>query len=206
MPRRGGHEDFIKRRPNALFSVTAGQALAAFHGDPDIAYHEKTHMWEDDKLYSKYFGKQTTARHIVFTYTLLKAVEDKKIELWDKSKKNSLIEIEKSQLDFFRKRGSTFLLASAIARCLEILLGRPIPNRFRLHFKDNPSIEEACSRWSAIMEAASAFTGYLLPGLSDGFKTRETVDQAVNAFQSLIASTRQANTKIYDEFAAQVTS
>jgi len=55
LPRRGGYEDIIKRRPDVLPSVIAGQALAAFHGDPDIAYHQKTHMWENDALYSRYF-------------------------------------------------------------------------------------------------------------------------------------------------------
>ena len=64
LPRRGGYEDIIKRRPDMLPSVTAGQALAAFHGDPGIAYHQKTHMWEENLLYSKYFNEQTKAKHV----------------------------------------------------------------------------------------------------------------------------------------------
>lgn len=135
MPRRGGHEDTIKRNPNVLPSVTAGQVLAAFHDDPGVAYHEKTHMWEDDKLYSRYFNEQTSARHIIFAYSLLRSIESKKIDLWDKSGNNGLIEIEKTQLNFYRKRGSTFLMTSAIAKCLEIILDRQITNRFKLSFK-----------------------------------------------------------------------
>ena len=204
LPRRGGHEDVIKRRPNALPSVTAGQALAAFHGDPGIAYHKKTHMWEDDALYAKYFNERTKARHIIFAYSLLKAVGQKKIDLWEKSKNNSLIQIEKEQLHFFRKRGSTFLMASAIARCLEIFLNKQISNLFSMAFRGNLSPEEATERWSSIVEPASAFTAPLIEGLSDGFKTRETVDKAIQTFQSLIAATKQANATIYAEFAKQV--
>jgi len=204
MPRRGGHEDAIKRRPNVLPSVSAGQALAAFNGDPGIAYHEKTHMWEDDNLYSRYFNSATTAKHIVFAHSLLKSVERKKIDLWNKSKANSLTEIEKRQLEFFRKRGSTFLMASAIARCLELILNVPIPNSFRIAFKSNLSPEGAVNRWSSIVEAVSVFTAPLIEGLSDGFKTREIVEKAIQTFQSLVASTRQANVTIYSEFSKDV--
>lgn len=204
LPRRGGHEDVIKRRPNVLPSVTAGQALAAFHNDPGVAYHEKTHMWEDDTLYSRYFGEQTAARHIIFAYSLLKAVEKKKLDLWNKSRNNSLIQVERTQLDFFRKRGSTFLMASAIARCLEIFLSKPIPNSFSVAFKSNLSPDEAASKWTSIVEIASAFTAPLIEGLSDGFKTRETVDGAIQHFQSLVAATKEANARIYLEFAKQV--
>lgn len=204
LPRRGGHEDIIRRRPYALPSVTAGQALAAFHGDPGIAYHEKTHMWEDDTLYVRYFNEQTKAKHIIFAYSLLKAVEKKKLDLWNKSKNNSLINFEKNQLHFFRKRGSTFLMASAIARCLEIFLNKPISNLFSVAFRSSLSPEKATKRWSSIVEPASVFTAPLVEGLSDGFKTRETVDKAIQTFQSLIAATKQANAKIYSEFAKQV--
>jgi hypothetical protein len=204
LPRRGGHEDAIKRRPNALLSVTAGQALAAFHKDPDIAYHQKAHMWEDDKLYCKYFNEQTTAKHIMFVYSLLQSVEKKKLGLLEKSKNNSLTEIEKSQLSFFRKRGSTFLLASAIARCLETFLNKQIPNMFSLSFIGNYPLEEAISRWSDIVDIASSFTEPLEEGLSDGFKTREKVDGAVKTFQSLIAATKAVNATIYAKFAERV--
>lgn len=204
MPRRGGHEDAIKRRPNVLPSVSAGQALAAFHDDPGIAYHEKTHMWEDDNLYSRYFNSATTAKHIVFAYSLLKSVERKKLDLWNKSKANSLTEIEKRQLDFFRKRGSTFLMASAIARCLELFLDVSIPNSFRIAFKSNLSPERAMHKWFSIVEAVSVFTEPLIEGLSDGFKTHETVDKAIQTFQSLVASTKQANVTIYSRFSKDV--
>jgi len=204
MPRRGGHEDAIKRRPNVLPSVSAGQALAAFHGDPDVAYHEKTHMWEDNNLYSKYFNSVTTAKHIVFAHSLLKSVERKKLDLWNKSKANSLTEIEKRQLEFFRKRGSIFLMTSAIARCLELFLNVSIPNSFRIAFKSNLSPEGATNRWFPIVEAVSVFTTPLVDGLSDGFKTRGTVDKAIQIFQSLVASTKQANATIYSEFSKNV--
>jgi AIPR protein len=94
IPRRGGHEDIIKRPVNALYSITAGQALAAFHGTPQIAYHGKTKIWEDNEIYTKYFNEQTKAEHIVFAHSLQVAIETKKIQLKQKSKDQSLLEVE----------------------------------------------------------------------------------------------------------------
>lgn len=199
--RRGGLNDVIKRQTGMLPSVTAGQALAAFHGDPGIAYHEKTHMWEDDKLYSKYFNPQTSAKHVLFAYSLLKSVETKKIGLINKSKADNLLQVEKSQLEFFRKRGAAFLMASAISRCMEIIVNKPIPNLFSLSFKSNLNLDDAITNWSTIVEAACAFTAHLADGLADGFKTREKVDQAIATFQSLLAATKEANAPLYSHFA-----
>jgi len=204
LPRRGGHVDIIKRGPDILPSVTAGQALAAFHGDPDIAYHEKTHMWESDELYSRYFNDRTNARHILFALSLLRSVEKKKTILWNKSKEENLIGSEKEQFEFFRKRGSTYMITSAIAKCLEDMLNKQIPNTFDLTFNTNVSFEDAIDKWSSIVNTASAFTEILVEGLADGFKTRETVDKSTQGFRSLIAATREANDTIYSEFAKQV--
>lgn len=204
VPRRGGYEDAIKRRPNVLPSVTAGQALAAFHGQPDIAYHQKTHMWEEDRLYTRYFSDDTTAKHIIFAYSLLRAVENKKLYLRSKSKNNSLLDVEKKQLEFFRKRGSTFLMTSAIAKSLETFLNKPIPNLFSKAFKSNLSPEEATNKWSPIVEIASAFTAPLVGGLADGFKTPETVYGAIENFRSSIFSVKDANAEIFAKFAPQV--
>jgi len=204
LPRRGGYEDIIKRRPDVLLSVIAGQALAAFHGDPDVAYHQKTHMWEDDALYSRYFNEQTRAKHILFVLSLLKSVGKKKMILWSKNKDNNLIGKEKDQFVFFRKRGSIFMMTSAIATCLEDILNKRIPNPFGLAFKENISLEAATDMWTLIVNAASAFPEPLVEGLADGFKAHETVGGAIKKFQSLIHATKDANDKIYSEFAKQV--
>jgi hypothetical protein len=161
-------------------------------------------MWEDDKLYSTYFCEKTTAKHIVFAYSLLRAVENKKLDLRNKRKNNSLLNVEEKQLEFFRKRGSTFLMTSAITKSLEIFLNKPIPNLFSKAFKSNLSPEQAINKWAPIVEIASAFTAPLVGGLADGFKTDKTVDEAIDTFRDRIASVRQANSDIFAKFAEQV--
>jgi len=96
------------------------------------------------------------------------------------------------------------MMTSAIARCLEDILNKQIPNLFNMSFKTNISLEKAIDKWGSIVNTASAFTGPLVEGLADGFKAHEKVDKAIQLFQSNIVATREANAKIYSEFAKQV--
>lgn len=200
-PRRGGIEDKIKHNPLALPSEVAGQALAAFHGNPEVAYHQKSKIWEDSSLYSRYFKENTTAKHILFAYSLLRAIEAKKKELSDKSNENKLTGLEEDQLNFFRKRGSLFLLASAISNCIEIFLGnKKIPDKYKLHFSGNIAPDYARTNWSPLVEIAISFTDTLNDGLADGIKNPSTVGTALKIFKSQVNAIKQPNLEIFKTF------
>jgi hypothetical protein len=206
-PRRGLGEDVIKKPPPNTYSLlpfVAGQAIAAFWGRPDVAYHEKTDMWINTEKYSTYFNDRTNAKNILFALSLLKAVENKKTSLREKSNSDNLVGKENDQFTFFRKRGSVFMMASAIARCLEDILNKQIPNRSNLAFKENVSLQRAVNIWTPIVNTASAFTEPLVAGLADGFKAHDTVNGAIRQFQSLMKATIEANPQIFSEFAKQV--
>ena len=76
--RRGGASDAIRRNPYLLPSYTVGQALAAVHGDPEVAYNQKSEIWALDPLYTRYFNEDTTGPHLVFCYALLRCIEARK--------------------------------------------------------------------------------------------------------------------------------
>lgn len=172
--RRGGHEDKIKRPPGLLPSDTVGQALAAFHGDPVTAYNEKSKIWISDAIYSKYFTDRTTALHIVFAYSLLRAIEHKKLQLIEKDKSPGLSEEEKPQLKFFRSRGSTLLLLYAISRSIEIILSENIHDKFLLKFKHNASPNDHIENWKQIIEVCIAFAYRLNDAIIDGLKNLDS--------------------------------
>jgi len=206
-PRRGVGKDVIKKPPPNTYNLlpfVAGQAIAAFMGDPDVAYHEKTDMWLNTEKYSTYFNDRTNAKNILFALSLLKAVENKKMSLWGKSNSDNLVGKESDQFVFFRKRGSVFMMTSAIVKCLEDILNKQIPNRFNLAFKENISLQSAIDTWTPVVTTASAFTEPLVEGLADGFKAHETVYRAIKEFQSRIYATKDVNSKIYAEFAKKV--
>ncbi len=204
--RRGGHADAIKRQPSLVPSYTAGQALAAFSGDPGVAYHQKTALWASDKLYSKYFNDSTNGAHVVFAYALQRAVEYRKVELVDKSRKNekSLTAAETRQLEFFRRRGSTFLFTSAVASCLETILGKRIANPARLSFGYSVSPSEASKHWSKVISLLVPFCDHLASAFEHGLKNAAAVTSALTTFQSLAESTNESNRPIFDAFKDKV--
>ena len=61
--RRGGKEDRARRPSNLISSDTAAQALAAFHQDPGVAYHDLRSIWESDEVYARYFSDHTMLAH-----------------------------------------------------------------------------------------------------------------------------------------------
>lgn len=201
--RRGGHEDRMKRPANLLPSDTAGQALAALHGDVLIAYNQKSQIWISDSLYSRFFSSRTTANHIIFAYSLLRAVEEKKRQLTNTDKVN-LTEQEKHVLSFFRNRGATFLLVSAIASSLEAILGKAVDDKFSLIFKGNKSPQDCIKIWEPIVKISSAFSVYLIEGLEGGLNNADRVKKSISIFASLMKATQEANKDIYSEFSKNI--
>ena len=204
--RRGGHSDVIRRRKYLMPPYTVGQALAAFHGDPVVAYNQKSDIWISDRLYSKYFNEDTTGSHLVFVYSLLRAVEDSKKALVDKFKKSqdSLTKQENDLLEYFRHRGSTFLLVAAIAGSLESILGHKIANAFRLSFGDSTSPPEGLKRWATIVNVTSPFCEQLSEAFSYGLKNMERVGAAQRTFRSLVQATVAANQRVFENFSKHV--
>lgn len=82
--RRGGASDAIKRSRYTLPSYTVGQALMAFHGDPVLAYNQKSEIWINDNSYRRVFTDRTRARHVVFCYSLLEAINNRRLALISK--------------------------------------------------------------------------------------------------------------------------
>ena len=206
--RRGGHSDAISRNPKLLPSYTVGQALAAVHQEPVIAYNQKTNIWVSDKLYSKLFNDETSGGHLVFAYSLLRAVEGKKMALSQKSKKTDggLTTVEQRQLEFFRHRGATYLFVSAIAACMETFLSRRVPNMFRLSFGDTFSPKRAKNSWMGIVDATAPLCQHLEEAFTDGLKNQERVQKAISTFQSLVQATASANAVKYQEFAQKLST
>lgn len=206
--RRGGHADAIKRRPKLLPSYTVGQALAALHGEPIVAYNEKSNIWISDKIYSRLFNDDTTGHHLVFAFSLLKAIESKKQNLVDKFNRSesSLTASEQLQLEYFRQRGSIYLLVGAVSNCLETLLKRRIPNLFRLSFGNTVSPKSAQQEWAKIIDTLISFSPHLMPGLDGGLKSMEQVKKAISTYQSLVEATSEANRNVYNLFASKVIS
>lgn len=203
--RRGGAADAIKRNPNLLPSDSVAQTLAAFHDSPSIAYNKKSEIWNSDKLYSSFFTDKTTATHICFVYSLFLMIKDVKNELTDKQKNGvQLMESEIQSLNFLRLRGATYLFMTSISDCLEILISKPISDKFSVHFKNKLSPNILKNKWRPIIDSLLAFTGQLTKPTESSLKNETELNNSIQSFTSLVQATKAANKKIYDAFANEV--
>ncbi|MEM8209165.1 AIPR family protein, partial [Morganella morganii] len=201
--RRGSTSDAIRRRPNLLSSYSVGQALAAFHGEPIVAYNKKAGIWVNNKTYDKLFNDHTKAAHIVACYSLVRAIEDKKKNLQNKS---NLTLSETNVLNFLRQRGAIFLTTHAISSCLEHILGRSVPNLFRISFGNKCSPSNAINNWKIILDILMPLVVHLKPAIENGMKNSTEIDNAVNIFSSLVGTITDVNSEKFDEFKSKITA
>jgi len=203
--RRGGVTDAIERQKNLVADSAVAQALAALHGRPNLAYNDTRRIWDDDGTYAELFNERTTARHIVFAYALLRAVEAAKKEIADRDE-GTRTQSQLRQMAFFRQRGSIQLLVSAIAESLETILGYAVTDRFALSFGQKCSPREASSCWSPVVAACLPFCDRLSDAADRNLQNAEKVRNAMETFQSLIEATGEANRTMYQSFSAKVSA
>ncbi|OBS09181.1 AIPR family protein [Acidihalobacter prosperus] len=204
--RRGGASDAIRRSKYTLPSYTVGQSLAAFHGDPVVAYDKKSEIWIDDNNYGRVFTDRTSARHIVFCFSILEAISNRRLRLIGKQKADpsSLTTVEKNTLEFLNKKGSQFLLIYTVAQCLETIIGRPIPNKFDVRFRINRSPFKMTEEWDPILDIMLPLCGQLEGAFTKGRVTTEGVKKTIPNFIGIFASFANLQQATFNAFAAKV--
>lgn len=200
--RRGGDTDAISRPKGLIPSDTAAQALAAFHGEPGLAYKSKGKIWEDNTTYNSFFNEMTTAKHIVFVYALLREIEQAKSDLRDVGDGKLRTRSEETARLFFSGRGATYLLVSALGSCLDTFSRRPIPNTFRASFGVT-RLPSAMATWRPIVGVALALCDVLQPAVDAGLK-EVAVRESLANFRRLLEMTKQINAPTYSEFSRRI--
>ncbi|MFE7603762.1 AIPR family protein [Brachybacterium paraconglomeratum] len=198
--RRGGIQDAIKRDRRLLPDNTVAQALAAFHGSPNLAHSYVGSIWEIDSNYSKFFKPNLTARHVVFCYSALRCVEDQKRSIMTIPADKRTAAQDKLA-DFFGARGGTHLLVTALGRGMETFLDRKIADPFDLQFRDNLSPAEAVDAWEPIVRTALSFSSQLKSATSVSLKQPSVVDAAISSFESLLEAVKDDKRSTFEAFA-----
>jgi hypothetical protein len=101
------------------------QPLLAFGGALDDAVRGKNTIFDRKSSYNRAFESKS-ARHILFVYTLARAIDDLRGELKAKNAKGQLIKAQEKQLRIARSIRFKFFFMAVIANCLESTLGRKI--------------------------------------------------------------------------------
>lgn len=183
--RRGSSTDKIKRKSAELGSYYVGQALTAFHGDPITAYNKKREIWSNNTLYNRAFNELTSAEHIIFCCTLIKAIENIQLEY---KKKTSLTPKEEENLSFLRKRGAKYLFAYAVSYCIEKAFFKRT-NIYTIYFNNVTSLNDALSNWYSVLKVLVPFcTNSLNQALSNGLKNTKEIDNGVKNFLDSVSA------------------
>lgn len=95
------------RSKEILDPYVVAQSISSFHGDCVTAYNSRNDLWSNDRIYANTFPDQLTAEHIIFTYSLARAVDIYKLELQTKGAERT--EAEEQQYKFLGKRGAKML-------------------------------------------------------------------------------------------------
>ena len=202
--RRGGIGDAIKRSRSTLPSYAVGQALMAFHGEPAIAYNQRSEIWNSDVLYARIFTERTSARHVLCAYSLMKAVNQAKLDLRNVAE-DMRTDAQRRQWEVWMQRGATFLVSTALAAGLETIVGKSIPDRFRVQFVGTPSPDVASGYWKVALEPVLSLITCLRPALEgNNLKNKDTVKRSVDGFVDLIGSVREPNAQVFEQFAQRL--
>jgi hypothetical protein len=203
--RRGGPEDRARKPSNLISSDTAAQALAAFHQEPGIAYHDLRSIWENNDVYARFFSDHTTAEHIVFCYSLWQCVADAKSHL-TAMPSDQQTEDTRDALQFLRRRGSLYLFVAAIGVSAEIYLSRVLTDTFKLSFGRKVSPVEGSRLWAPLVEALLPLAPGQLSSVFDdgGLRRKDVVDAALKSYRAVVASTRKGNAVVFEEFRKHV--
>ncbi len=198
--RRGSTSDVIARKTKSLVPDSAvAQSLAAFHGDPNLAYNDTRSIWDNDSTYTKVFRDNVTARHIVFTYGLFKSVENAKLSI-TKIAPSERTASQKEHAQFFSTRGANCLLVTAVSSCIETILGRAVTDNYSLIFKENISPVDAAGLWQPVVDMMLSFSKFLKDATDQGLKSRERVSKAIEQFSAMVEATRSMSPERFDNF------
>jgi len=199
--RRGGETDIIVRPTNLISTKTAAQALSCFHGEPTAAYHEIAKIWSNNDYYIRTFDPSVTARHVLFCHSLVKAIEQYKLNLNDLQQ---LTAQDTAILDFLRLRGAGFMLAAAIAANIEQVCGLTAPSSWGVRFKDNISPNAARDFWMEIIPSLAQFSGSLRGAVTPNFRSAVRRDQALEGYRGVLSAILAMQPTVYKTFGDQV--
>ena len=185
----GGRRGNIRpsRSKEILDPYIVAQALSAFHGDCVTAYNSKNDLWSSDQLYSSIFPENLTAKHIIFTYSLARAIDSYKLELQQKGENRTAI--EEKQHKYLAKRGAKMLFLYTVSKCMEGVIGKKVRDNWAFAFRDNSDFDALVCNWKTVIKSILPMSCSPLEiALTDGLKSKELSENAADTVVGLFAS------------------
>ncbi|ASG23835.1 AIPR family protein [Nitrospirillum viridazoti] len=134
------------------------QPLLAYHGRPLDANRGKNQIFDRKQLYQNAFdGKK--ARHVLFVYSLGKAIDERRLALKNKSNEGSLLQVESDQLSLMRNLKFKAFFTAMVASTIETALGKKCDAQtigFSHEASMSNTLVELIARWSPVVDTLLA--------------------------------------------------
>ena len=172
------------------------QPLVAFHGRYKDANYGKNRIFEGKSLYNNAFlGKK--ARHVLFVFTLAKAIDERRLVLKSRSNNETIIELETQQLTLLRNIRFKFFFITVVANVLEALLNKRV-DKETIGFtpeaakSTNNTIIELTAMWTPIIEAILTFvsTSIDIDNFSQDVRNEAYLNEISDKVSAMLYATR----------------
>lgn len=182
------------------------QPLLALQGNYKEANRGKNSIFDSRAQYRQAY-EDKKARHILFVFTLARAIDQRRIELKTKKSQGTLINLEEKQLILFRSLRFKHFLISIIGRALESILNEPVdlsqiafdPNSSKA---ENKSVNDLIATWLPITNIVITLVATVVDrDISDILTEDNSLEDISSKVSSLIYATQQAgNTTVFESF------
>ena len=178
------------RSREILDPYVVAQSISAFHGECVTAYNSRNDLWSNDRIYANTFPDQLTAEHIIFTYSLARAIDIYKLDLQVKGEERT--EAEEQQYRFLGKRGAKMLFIFAMSKCMESFLGEKVRDVWSLRFRDNSNFDVNVEYWKKMIKVIMPIAStHLESVVKDGLKSQEASNSAVVTVAGILAAIQE---------------
>lgn len=206
-----GHEYSLKRGFSniscKLGIEQVSKPIIALHGDYNSANRGKNYIFENTYLYNEAFIK-VKGRHVIFAYTLSKAIEKVFSEL---KIKEHLLEVEARQLSLLRNLKSKNFITALIGEALDVIVGKKCNKKlvsftYDASLTKNYSLEDLISKWIPIVKTIISFIPNKIEGDFSDFINQEGILQRISGeLTAFVYSLKETNPNpAFDEFSALV--
>ncbi|MEB1609571.1 AIPR family protein [Xanthomonas campestris pv. campestris] len=206
-----GHRYSLKRgfgqSISGLGIEVVAQPSLAFAGQLDDANRGKNTIFDRKASYNRAFeGK--SARHILFVYTLSRAIDDLRSDLKKANSEGKLLKAEEKQHRIARSVRFKYFFMSVVGGALESVIGQPINLETASFSKDasnskNYTVEELAAFWKPVARSLFSLLASQLPDdpseiLNNPGKAKELAD-TIGAMASAANVSEQPAFKKFSE-------
>ncbi|NPA44932.1 MAG: hypothetical protein GXO49_05300 [Chlorobi bacterium] len=185
------------------------QPTLALHGDYLNAGSGKNKIFENQRLYEDVF-KNSKSKHLLLAFCLVKAIDNKRQELKEKSINNNITTDETKQLSLLKSLRFKYFVLSVIGKTLETIIGEEVDIK-NVAFKNGI----AGARYNSINDLIiklKPIIDLLLPAIST--KTNENFGEIMSDNQMInkiyddvklvTVMLKQINNQIFEEFSSLI--